>query len=281
MVVWQEPEIDGVARIWARRLFGSDARLRDAGQRDELQRRADRQTTPKRRAWRSRDSARPRSPTASRVGPGSPLPGPRIFLNILPDGESASGAEFLGAIVADTEVPGGSGATIGPPSIDIDERREPALLYDADGEPRVVEGNDQGCSTGTLIARAPVRRAGTGGGERDEPRRRRGLGMAERRRRTGARRSRVREDFPGGAVQTGLLSGGGGGEVGELSVGRSGLGDGLVGLPPGPDRRRGDRRGEVSAPPAQFRSYTLPNGWIKPVAGGRSPGPGAAAPTGR
>ena len=44
----------------------------------------------------------------------------------------------------------------------------------------------------------------------------------------------VREDFPGGAVQTGLVSGGGGGEVGELSVGRSGLGDGLVGFREGP-----------------------------------------------
>ena len=37
-----------------------------------------------------------RSPTARRVRPGSPLPGPRIFLNILPDGESESGVAVQG-----------------------------------------------------------------------------------------------------------------------------------------------------------------------------------------
>ena len=37
-------------------------------------------------------SDRPRSPTARRTAAGSPLPGPRIFLNILPDGESENGA---------------------------------------------------------------------------------------------------------------------------------------------------------------------------------------------
>ncbi len=40
------------------------------------------------------------------AGPGSPLPGPRIFLNTLPDGESSSGAEFLGASIADNQVGG-------------------------------------------------------------------------------------------------------------------------------------------------------------------------------
>ena len=44
----------------------------------------------------------------------------------------------------------------------------------------------------------------------------------------------VREDFPSGAVQTALVSGGAGGEVGELAVGRSGLGDGLVAFRQGP-----------------------------------------------
>ena len=42
------------------------------------------------------------------VGPGSPLPGPRIFLNILPNGESTSGAEFAGASIADSAVSGGA-----------------------------------------------------------------------------------------------------------------------------------------------------------------------------
>ena len=38
----------------------------------------------------------------------------------------------------------------------------------------------------------------------------------------------VREDFPDGAVQTALVGGGAAGPIGELAVGRSGLGDGLI-----------------------------------------------------
>ena len=44
-------------------------------------------------------------------GPGSPLPGPRIFLNVLPDGESTNGAEFEGAQVVDQSVGGGAAAS--------------------------------------------------------------------------------------------------------------------------------------------------------------------------
>ncbi len=78
------------------------------------------------------------------AGPGSPLPGPRIFLNILPNGESTSGAEFEGASIADNAVSGGQSASIGPPSIDIDEKEDLRLLYDSNGTPRVIEGDDKG-----------------------------------------------------------------------------------------------------------------------------------------
>ncbi len=63
----------------------------------ELQRRARSPATRTRPASRSPGSGRPRSPTARPTRAGSPLPGPRIFLNTLSDGESESGAEFLGA----------------------------------------------------------------------------------------------------------------------------------------------------------------------------------------
>ena len=220
-------------------------------------------TTPTRRAWRSRGSARPRSPTARTSGPGSPLPGPRIFLNTLPDGESESGAEFLGASIVDTEVPGGTGGD--GRAAEHRHRRKPRnlrLLYDANGMPRVVEGNDQGLS-GTLSLGPSLRRLRTGRGERDEPGRRRRLGLAERRRARppGGRRAR---GLPRRRSADGLVSGGAGGEVGELAVGRSGLGDGLVAFRQGPIGRRGDRRRERgSAPPAPF-VLTAPKGWIRP-----------------
>jgi hypothetical protein len=73
----------------------------------------------------------------------------------------------------------------------------------------------------------------------------------------------VREDFPSGAVQTGLVSGGAGGPIGELAVGRSGLGDGLVAFQQGPLGDAAIVATQVSAPPDQFVT-SIPKGWIKP-----------------
>ena len=102
IVVWQEPEINGVARIWARRLFGSGldyvlpvsaTSLAGAPIDDD----ADAPSVAISRLGQAEVAYR------QPVGPGSPLPGPRIFLNTLPDGESANGAEFLGASVVDSD----------------------------------------------------------------------------------------------------------------------------------------------------------------------------------
>ncbi len=199
---------------------------------------------------------------------GSPLPGPRIFLNTLSDGESESGAEFLGAQIADAQVPGGKAAVIGRPSVDVDERREARLLYDSNGVPRVVGYNDKGAASpltlgtpfaGSLLGAANELPSASvmnpeGGGisawPSSDPRGRPGVG--------------VREDYPDGAVQTGLLSGGAGGPIGELAVGRSGLGDGLVAFQQGPIGDAAIVAGKVTAPPEPFVE-TLPKGWIRPT----------------
>ena len=91
-----------------------DARLRDAGHRDRASASApDRSATRTLPASPSPASARPRSPTARPPASARRCPGPRIFLNMLPDGESASGAEFDGARIADPAVVGGKAATSG------------------------------------------------------------------------------------------------------------------------------------------------------------------------
>ena len=61
----------------------------------------------------------------------------------------------------------------------------------------------------------------------------------------------VREDFPDGAVQTALVGGGAGGPIGELAVGRSGLGDGLIGFLQGPLGNAAIVAAQVTAPPAR------------------------------
>jgi PKD domain len=268
VVVWQEPEVNGVARIWARRLFGSSldyAMLVSA--------------TTFYGAPIGEDSDAPsvaftrlgQAEVAYRqaAGAGSPLPGPRIFVNDLPNGEASSGSEFQGAIIADPSVPGGKSASIGPPSIDVDEKESLRLLYDSNGTPRVVEGDDLGLS-GTLSlgppfvqskeqeerAEAPYAASvmnPEGGGVSAWP-------SADR---EGHPAVAVREDFPSGAVQTALVSGTAGGPVGELAVGRSGLGDGLVAFQQGPIGDAAIVAVQVTAPP-DTTVVSVPKGWIKP-----------------
>jgi len=267
VVVWQEPEITGVARIFARRLFGASvdyvmpvsvtsfngAPIEEAAEAPSV-------------AFSRLGQAEVAYRQPAEVG--SPLPGPRIFLNILPDGESANGGEFQGAVVADANVPGGKAAKIGRPSIDIDEDRDVRLLYDAGGEPRVVEGSDIGL-TGTLTLGSPFAAPKPyqawelpaasvmnpeGGGVSAWP--------SEESR--GAPAVGVREDFPGGGVQTGLLSGAGGGPIVQLGVGRSGLGDGLVAFQQGALGGAAIVGATISAPPEKF-IVNVPKGWLKPA----------------
>lgn len=263
IVVWQEPDISGPARVWARRVFGST-----------LGYVLPVSATSFGSAPISDDADAPsvafsplgQAEVAYRqiAGSGSPLPGPRIFMNTLPDGESAkaSGAQFLGASVADSAVPGGSGVTIGPPSVDIDARREVRLLYDSGGVPRVVQGNGLGL-TGALSLGPPFSGAGllsasvmnpAGGGVSAWP-------SVDRR---GDPAVALREDFPGGAVQTALVSGGAGGPVDELAVGRSGLGDGLVAFQQGPLGNAAIVAAQATAPPAEL-VLSIPNGWVEPT----------------
>jgi hypothetical protein len=261
IVVWQEPEINGIARIWARRLFGttlnyvlpvSATSLAGA----PLEGEADAPSVAFSRLGQAEVAYR------QAAGGSSALPGPRIFLNVLPDGESAkaSGAEFLGASVADSFVPGGATATIGPPNIDIDEKREIRLLYDSNGTPRIIQGNGQGLSgavslgppfAGPDMPAASVMNP-AGGGVSAWPSVK-GSNPAVA----------VREDFPGGAVQTALVSGGAGGPIGELSVGRSGLGDGLIAFQQGPTGNAAIVAAQATAPPAEL-VVSAPNGWVRP-----------------
>ncbi|MFI5004596.1 MAG: PKD domain-containing protein [Solirubrobacterales bacterium] len=261
IVVWQEPDIEGVARIWARRIFGSTldyvlpvtaTSFAGAPIGDD----ADAPSVAFSRLGQAEVAYR------QAVGLGSPLPGPRIFLNTLPDGESANGGEFLGASVVDSAVSGGKGAAIGPPSIDIDAKQGMRLLYDSNGTPRVIEGDDKGLS-GALSLGSPFAGAEpyaasvmnpAGGGVSAWP-------SADAQ---GHPAVAVREDFPAGAVQTAIVSGGAGGEVGELAVGRSGLGDGLVVFRQGQLGDAAIVAAQITAPPVAS-ILNLPKGWVRPA----------------
>jgi len=261
LVVWQEPNIEGVARIWARRLFGatldyvmpvSAETFAGAPITDD----ADAPSVAV--TWLGQADVAYRQV----AGPASPLPGPRIFLNVLSNGESTGGSEFLGASIADNAVPGGKSASIGPPSIDIDEKEDLRILYDANGTPRVVEGDDHGLtgalSLGPAFAGQETSAVSVmnpqGGGVSAWP-----SANAQ-----GAPAIGVLENFPTGAAQTGLVSAGAGGEVAELAVGRSGLGDCLVAWRQGPLGDAAIVAAPVTAPPTEL-VLSVPKGWIKPA----------------
>ncbi len=261
IVVWQEPEIDGVARIWARRLFGNSvdyvlpvtATSINGKPIDE-------------------DADAP-SVAISLLGgayvayrqtaaPSSPLGGARIFLNKLPDGESENGAEFKGATVADANVPGGINAQIGPPSVDVDEHQELRLLYDSDGTPQVVESSGSGVFTTPALGPAfsgpeqpSVSVMNPQGG---------GVSAWVSSTPLGTPAVAVREDFPEGAAQTALVTGGAGGPISELAVGRSGLGDGLIAFQQGATGNAAIVASQVTAPPAEL-VLNAPRGWLKPT----------------
>jgi len=260
VVVWQEPDVEGVARIWARRFFGSSLNYVLPVSASTIG-----------GAPIGVDADAP-AVAVSRLGmavvayrqaggPGSPLPAPRIFLNKLPDGESSDGSQFVGASVADVGAPAAPGTFVGPPSVDIDDKQDLRLLYDANGEPRVVEGNDLGLTgavslgapfTGGEMSAASVMNP-AGGGVSAWP-------SSDRH---GDPAIAVREDFSEGAVQTALLAGGAGGEIGELGVARSRLGDGLVAFRQGPLGDAAIVAVSATARPVQF-VLSAPKTWIRP-----------------
>lgn len=277
IVVWQEPELDGVARLWARRIFGAalDYVMPASATTYDGAPIADDAEAP---AVAFSRLGQAELVYRQPAGSSSPLPGPRIFLNILPDGESASGAEFEGAKVIDEDVAGGKAAIVGAPSIDVDERRDVRVLYDADGTARLVEGTGTGL-TGAISLATPFAGPETaaasvmnpeGGGVSAWPSTDQGHPAVA-----------LLENFPDGSVQTGLVAGGAGGEVAELALGRSGLGDGLVAFRQGPLGNASIVAATVSAPPALTPFVmTSPNGWVRPAQArvAWSPAPSADGP---
>ncbi len=135
------------------------------------------------------------------------------------------------------------------------------MLYDSNGTPRILEGNDHGLagslSLGPVFAGAEpaaVSVVNPAGG---------GVSAWPSSDTHGVPAVAVREDFPEGGVQTALLAGGASGEVAEVGAARSGLGDALVGFREGPLGDAAIVVAHVTAPPAQF-VLSAPKTWVRP-----------------
>jgi hypothetical protein len=251
VVVWQEPDSSGVARIWARRIFGT--RLGnvlqvspESANGQPITAEADAPAVAVNTFGEARIAYRLTG------GPGSPFGSARIFLDALPSEVDIHGAKLAGAI------PVAGAPTLGPPSVAIDENGAYRLTYTAGGATQLVSGDDYHASSAPVslgpasASQAPTTINPAGGDVTAWPSvDAAGLPVVD-----------AREDFTGGGWQLAQLSAPISGPVGATALGGSGKGDALIAFSQGPPGQQQVMVTLAKSPPGQFLA-TTPIGWVK------------------
>jgi hypothetical protein len=264
VIAWQEPDQTGTARIWVRRVFsatlGPPYEASPTG-------------------WEGKPIAEDADAISLDVtplgearivmrvggGPGTALGGTRLFLDTLPQNAPATKGAPSGPAPID-----GGGADplrggVGAPSVaaaDEGGQSSLRLAFLAGGSVRQValDGAGKPLAVPTPLGPPatpggdPVAAVDPGGG---------GLVAWPALDRQGAPALAVRQELGSGAAQTALVSGALAGPVSELSIGRGGDGDALIGFregEPGNYEIVGER---VGAAPARL-SVRAPTGWVRP-----------------
>jgi len=253
LVAWQEPEVNGRAQIWARRIYKEHVEYAMPVSTTTF---GGREITSDADGISLAYTRLGQGMVAYRQQPdGTAIPGPRVFIATLPDGEAGgskgpgSGKAFEEAKLADNEFNGGPEAIVGVPSIDLDENNEYRVAYDANGTVRQIEGYELGVFAEDSIA-PPLSDVEHGVVTALNPE---GGGLTAWPTADGETSAvAVNEEYPEGASQSGIIAGGDGGEVAGLSIGRSGIGDGIVAFRQGPIGDAAIVASVVSAPPHQL-----------------------------
>ena len=253
IVVWQEPTVDGVARIWARRLFGTTLGdvLEVSPETIDGEPVSVDADAPSVALGQNADAE-----VVFRLdgGAGSPLLTPYEFVNSLSGSYSATGAGSFGAAV-----PLAGASTVGAPSVATDAYGGFQAAFTAGGASETVSGQGNGTNGNPdTLGRAkgdPALAAfdPNGGGAVVWP----GTNAS------GQPVVQVHQTFPGGRVQTASLSAPTTGPVSSLTLGRSGAGDALIAFLQGFGETSQVAVATVQAPAAGF-TLTGPLGWVKP-----------------
>jgi hypothetical protein len=254
VVVWQEPDSTGTARIWARRIFGNTlgnvlpvSPTTANGQPIDVD--ADAPAVSVSPLGEARVAFRLPG------GPGSPYGTARIFVNTLPPDTDPDGSKFTGAQVID------AGSTLGPPSVSLAESGGTGayqLAYTVAGTVKTVTGDDyKGNGAPVTLGAAQSETALTSAGLE-------GGGVTVWRATTGAGLQVIdaREGFTGGAWQLAQLSAPLGGALDEPVLSGAGLGDALIAFRQGPPGQSQVMAAVAKAPPGDFLVYA-PIGWVK------------------
>jgi hypothetical protein len=257
VVTWQEPDLSGAARIWARRIFGNTlgnvlAVSQDSAGAQPISADAD---AP---ALAVSDYGEAKIAYRIAGGPGSPYGTARIFVNTLPPDTAPSGSKLATSTTVD------GGPTLGPPSVAIEPSTNGGafrLTYTDAGAVKVVTGADSGGDRAP-VALGPVKgdRAPTtiapGGG---------GVGAWLSTSSAGLPVVDLRQDLASGAWQLAQLSAPVGGSADEPALAGSGMGDALVAFRQGPPGDAEVLGATAKGPPGEFL-VSSPNGWVRPGA---------------
>ena len=261
VVAWQEPDQTGTARIWMRRIFG---------------------TTPgpvleaSPSSWEGAPVTGDADAFSLAVTPlgearvairiaASGTSDPCLFLNTLAPDYAGQAAALKGAALVYGGGPESALGGIGPPGVAATEKGGQEggmrLAFASGSGIHQMAVNASGALTAVSTPAGPPVQPGAevvtavdpeGGGILAYP----SLDSQ------GQPETAVRQEFASGAAQTGLLSGASAGPVGELSVGRSGGGDALIGFRQGEAGHYEIVAERVSAPPGSF-AVTAPKGWVR------------------
>lgn len=252
VVAWQEPDDEFVDRVWVRRLFGASVGIPI-------------QASPS--SWEGAPLRGPadalaldvagfgQTAVAFRQQPGqaSKLTAARSMVNEMPDVFSEAAQKFAGAQLVD----GGALATLGPPSVAV-ERRGLYLSAFGDGAATLLAGGDEAAPIG--VTRLDEGRSGIPGGPLVDLAES-GAGVAAWAEQQGPTGLVVaQERRADGVDESTSLSAPGGGEIGGLAMGGSGLGDAIVAWRQGAEGNSQLAVAVVDAPPDPFL-VLLPNGW--------------------
>jgi hypothetical protein len=260
-VAWQEPDQSGAARILLRRVFGTTPGpvLEASPTSWEGQ-----PVTADADAFSLAVSAFAQVRLAMRIAPGSSsaLSG-RLLLNSLEPNFSLTAGTLTGAQLVDGgAVAGGAG----PPGVAASDEGggegSMRLGFLAGSQLRLMGVDNEGALGALATPAGPTPQPGSpvvtavnpeGGG----------LAAYEASDAEGHPAVAVRQEYPSGAAQTGLLFARQGGPVADLAIGRSDSGDGLIGFLQGELGRAQIVVERATAPPASFK-VTTPARWVRP-----------------
>lgn len=252
VVAWREPDDEFVNRVWARRVFGTTFGIPlqvspSSWEGAPLRGEAD--------AFDLDDAGFGQAAVAFRQQPGqgSKLNAPRLFVNEMPDAFAEGASAFAGARLID----GGVRGALGPPSVAVEPEGgflsafssgAATLLAGGDNaELGAAERSDDG---GSSIAGEPlVDFAASLAGV-----------AAWKELRGGAGSVAARERRADGVVESASLSAAGGGAIGALALGGSGLGDALLAWRQGSGAKAQIAAAVIDAPPDKFL-VEVPDGW--------------------